>query len=84
MFLNISSRYAHFQFYFLAILFFTVSQPLTVIEFEKDDDTNGHIDFITSSAVSRIFASLSFYSQISLTSKYALNKKMICKNYFID
>ncbi|CAE1293129.1 UBE1L2 [Acanthosepion pharaonis] len=27
-----------------------VTQPLTVIEFEKDDDTNAHVDFITSSA----------------------------------
>lgn len=67
MLLNISSRYAHFQFYFLAIiLFFTVTRPLTVIEFEKDDDTNAHIDFITSSAVSIFFAflSLSIYKYL--------------------
>lgn len=27
-----------------------VTRPLTVIEFEKDDDTNGHIDFITATS----------------------------------
>lgn len=43
--------YPHFIIFELCVMF-AANKTLTVIEFEKDNDTNSHIDFITTAAVS--------------------------------